>query len=99
MDGGSGDGVVVRRANRPENPPKRSSQVSETYAEIGATGKRTGKNYFLWKLHLKDAQMKSNLLVFWWAGKIPFILYFSNCSIQTPKDQFLVTLFFFYFKA
>lgn len=38
VDGGSGDGVVVRRANRPENPPKRSSQVSETYAEIGATG-------------------------------------------------------------
>lgn len=38
VDGGSGDGVVVRRTNRPENPPKRSSQVSETYAEIGATG-------------------------------------------------------------
>lgn len=53
MDGGSGDGVVVRRANRPENPPKRSSQVSETYAEIGATGKRTGKKLLPVKITLK----------------------------------------------
>ncbi|CAI9721043.1 Hypothetical predicted protein [Octopus vulgaris] len=38
VDGGSGDGVVVRRTNRSESIPKRNSQISETYAEIGATG-------------------------------------------------------------